>query len=141
MGRENCWLCNLAGNKRNQLSSARCPKFVVGAHGKIMMEVDSMQVLSSPSIRQVNFAISQKNCNVRSNVPVWKFHWPGGNSICTGPVVHTHIPLLQNIMPLPWPICAQWRPRNATNKFSKLNVIFLYMFPVYMPVLCSETSC
>ena len=30
------------------------PKFVVGAHGNDLLEVDSTQVLSSPSVRQVN---------------------------------------------------------------------------------------
>ena len=32
-----------------------------------------------------------------------------------GPVIHAQIPLMQNIMPLCWPICARRRPHNATN--------------------------
>ena len=38
---------------------------------------------------------------------------------------YTQIPFVQNIMPLGWPIRAWWRPHNATNKLSKLNVILL----------------
>ena len=37
-----------------------CPKFVVGAHGSDLLEVDSTQVLSSPSVRQVNLQCKSK---------------------------------------------------------------------------------
>ena len=76
--------------------SVLCPKFVVGAHGNNLLEVDSTQVLSSPSVRQANLQCKKQISSIESYTSVTrkKFH------LGTGPMIHTHIPLVQNIMPL-----------------------------------------
>ena len=56
-----------------------CPKFVVGAHGNDLLEVESTQVLSSPSVRQVNLQCKEQISSIESYISVTrkKFHWHG----------------------------------------------------------------
>ena len=79
-----------------------CPKFVVGAHGHDLLEVDSTQVLSSPSVRQINLRCKRQISSIESYTCLTrkKFIEIHRNSTGTGPVIHTYIPVVQNIMPL-----------------------------------------
>ena len=56
-----------------------CPTFVVGAHGNDFLEVDSTQVLSAPSVRQVNVQCQKQISSIESYtcLPKKKFHAHG----------------------------------------------------------------
>ena len=79
------WNRNLESRKQSiPLNRCRtfpvlCPKFVVGAHGNDLLEVDSTQVLSSPSVRQVNLQCKKQISSIEpyTSVTKKKFHWHG----------------------------------------------------------------
>ena len=85
-----------------------CPKFVAGVHAEDMLDVVSMQVSSSPSVRQVNLQCKKRNSSIESCISLTrkKFCWHGtSDPRAYSTHAKYHAIVLTNLCPVEAPQC------------------------------------